>query len=99
MNSTLSDGTKIPLKTAFPVIATVIAATMWITNAISGIATDQRVSNVNQDHLRESVGELKLDMQEMRILVRDNRWTKSEMEQWVRRFAKENPGVNVPSVE
>lgn len=97
MNNTLSDSTKIPLKAALPVIGTVIVATLWITSKISALQSDQRVAAIQQDYLRDAMGELKLDVQEVRLSMLNDRWSRSDMERWAAQVRLANPSLVIPS--
>ena len=83
MTNTLSEGTKIPLKSALPVMVTVILATLWLSAKLNGLASDQEIAAVQQEYLQEAVSDLKLDVQEVRLTMLRDRLTRSEMEAWI----------------
>lgn len=94
-NGTLSESTTIPLKSALPVMVTVIAATLWLSSKLNGLAADQEISAVQQDYLQAAVTDLKLDVQEVRLTMLRDRLTRSEMERWIAQARAAYPSLPV----
>lgn len=99
--NTLSDKTTIPIKSALPVMVTVIAATLWITNMLNGVITEQKVASIDREKAHNSISDLKVALQEVRMSVTTDRWTSRDMTVWVARLRElnEGSGLRVPPVE
>ena len=95
----LSENTKVSLKSALPVMVTVVAATLWITAKINASNTAQEVAAVRQENLRDSLAELKEDVTELRQAVMLDRWSQGDMEKWIRQMRTLNPTLSIPSTE
>lgn len=95
----LDDSTKIPLRAAIPVIFTVVAATVWISSRLAAIHSSQDISAARSEYLKESVEELKDDFEELKQSVKEDRWSHTDMEQWIQRARQMNPSLVLPEAQ
>lgn len=102
----LSESSWVSLKTIVPTFITVLLAALWINSQSSDtretvleIKSDQRVNTVMQQNMAQDITDLTTEMKTMRDMLTNNRWTKSDMSQWVERLRTHNPTLNVPTLE
>lgn len=98
----ISESTRIPLKSAIPVIAAVLGAALWINTRIDNVVADNRVAEVRQEHIQHSLSEMKLELQELRLVVQSsqvNGWSRNDMSRFAHDLREANPSIKVPNVQ
>lgn len=96
---TLTEGTKIPLKTVIPVIAVVISVGFWVRDGISRVQHEVAIQAIHSEHTRDQVGDLKQAVSQLSLEVNNDLWRHSEMTRWASRLRAENPSLRIPEIE